>query len=217
MNRAKFFAGVRTSVFDGRMNQPQVEGIEALLDASAAFKVNDPRHIAYILATPVIETGGTFQPIVENLNYSEQGLRNTFPKYFSAADAKAYARQPQKIANRAYGNRMGNGSESSGDGWRYRGRGYCQITGKDNYGKFSDLLGIDLVANPDLALTDEVAGKIITIGMRDGIFTGKRLGDYFTSNGSDWVNARRIINGLDRANDIAGYGKKFYAALLDAA
>ncbi|MBB4347920.1 glycoside hydrolase family 19 protein [Aliirhizobium cellulosilyticum] len=217
MNRAKFFAGVRTSVFDGRMNQPQVEGIEAMLDASAAFKVNDPRHIAYILATPVIETGGTFQPIVENLNYSEQGLRNTFPKYFSPADAKAYARQPQKIANRAYGNRMGNGSESSGDGWRYRGRGYCQITGKDNYGKFSDLLGIDLVANPDLALTDDVAGKIITIGMRDGIFTGKRLGDYFTSNGSDWVNARRIINGLDRANDIAGYGKKFYAALLDAA
>lgn len=217
MNRAKFFAGVRTSVFDGRMNQPQVEGIEALLDASAAFKVNDPRHIAYILATPVIETGGTFQPIVENLNYSEQGLRNTFPKYFSPAEAKAYARQPQKIANRAYGNRMGNGPESSGDGWRYRGRGYCQITGRNNYGKFSDLLGIDLVANPDLALTDEVAGRIITIGMRDGIFTGKRLGDYFTSNGSDWVNARRIINGLDRANDIAGYGKKFYAALLDAA
>lgn len=217
MNRAKFFAGVRTSVFDGRMSQPQVEGIEALLDASAAFKVNDPRHIAYILATPVIETGGTFQPIVENLNYSEQGLRNTFPKYFSAADAKAYARQPQKIANRAYGNRMGNGPETSGDGWRYRGRGYCQITGRNNYSKFSDLLGIDLVANPDLALTDEVAGKIITIGMRDGIFTGKRLGDYFTSNGSDWVNARRIINGLDRANDIAGYAKKFHAALLDAA
>jgi len=217
MNRAKFFAGVRTSVFDGLMNQPQVEGIEALLDASAAFKVNDPRHIAYILATPVIETGGTFQPIVENLNYSEQGLRNTFPKYFSPADAKAYARQPQKIANRAYGNRMGNGPEPSGDGWRYRGRGYCQITGRNNYSKFSDLLGIDLVANPDLALTDEVAGRIITIGMRDGIFTGKRLGDYFTSNGSDWVTARRIINGLDRANDIAGYGKKFYTALLDAA
>ncbi|WP_246091580.1 hypothetical protein [Aliirhizobium smilacinae] len=79
------------------MTQQQVEGVDALLNDSAEFSVNDPRHIANILATPVIETGNTFQPIVENLNYSEQGLRNTFPKYVSPADAKAYARQPQKI------------------------------------------------------------------------------------------------------------------------
>lgn len=216
MNRAKFFAGVRTSVFDGRMNQPQVEGIEALLDASAAFKVNDPRHIAYILATPVIETGGTFQPIVENLNYSEQGLRNTFPKYFSPADAKAYARQPERIANRAYGNRMGNGPESSGEGFLYRGRGYVQITGKNNYALFSDLLNVDLVGNPDWACRDDIAAKVAVIGMRDGIFTGKSLGDYFTASGSDWINARRIINSLDRASDIAGYAKKFHAALMSA-
>lgn len=215
MNRAKFFAGARSSVFGGAISQSQVEGIDALLDASAEFGVNDPRHIAYILATPVIETGNTFQPIIENLNYSEQGLLRTFPKYFNAASAKTFARKPEAIANRAYGGRMGNIFE--GDGWKYRGRGYVQITGKMNYDKFSELLDLDLLTNPDWALRDDVAAKIAVIGMRDGVFTGKKLGDYFTAKVSDWVKARRIINGLDRANDIAGYARKFYASLLDAA
>ncbi|NTI22055.1 hypothetical protein G6M87_09285 [Rhizobium rhizogenes] len=217
MDRAKFFATARTSVFGGALSQPQVNGIEALLDACGNLGVVDLRDVSYVLATPMIETGGTFQPIVENLNYSEQGLRNTFPKYFSPADAKAYARQPQRIANRAYANRMGNGNEASGDGWRYRGRGYCQITGRNNYVRFSTLLGVDLVTNPDLALQDDVAAKIIVTGMRDGIFTGKKLSDYFTPTSSDWINARRIINSLDRANDIAGYAKQFNAALQAAA
>lgn len=217
MNRSQFFAAVRTSVFGGSLSQLQVNGIEAILDGCAAEQVADIRHIAYILATPMIETGGTYQPIVENLNYSAQGLARTFGKYFSAKDAAAYAKQPQKIANRAYANRMGNGDEASGDGWRYRGRGYCQITGHDNYAKFARLLGIDLVGNPDLALRPDIAGKVIVVGMRDGLFTGKALRDYFTGGSSDWVNARKIINGLDRAADIARYGKLFNAALQDAA
>lgn len=217
MDRAKFFAAVRNSVFRGSLSQSQVDGIDALLDACDDLSVTDARNIAYILATPMIETGGSFQPIIENLNYSELGLRNTFPKYFSPADAKAYARQPQRIANRAYANRMGNGDEASGDGWKYRGRGYCQITGHDNYAKFSNLLGHDLVTNPDVATQDDLAAKVIVIGMRDGVFTGRKLADYFTSKSSDWINARRIINGLDRASDIANYAKRFYAALQDAA
>lgn len=217
MNREAFFAGVRASVFGGALSQQQVEGMEAILDGCASAGVSDPRHIAYVLATPMIETGGSFQPIVENLNYSEQGLLRTFPKYFNASNAKAYARKPEAIANRAYGGRMGNGPEASGDGFRFRGRGFCQITGKTNYAKFSDLLGVDLVGTPDWACRDDIAGKVIVIGMRDGMFTGKKLADYFTASGSDWVNARRIINSLDRANDIAGFGRKFYAALLDAA
>ncbi|EPE95700.1 glycoside hydrolase family 19 protein [Rhizobium grahamii] len=213
MDRKHFFDAVRASIFACSLTVPQVEGMEALFDAAAAYQVVDQRHVAYILATPMIETGGTFEPIVENLNYSEAGLLRTFPKYFSAADARAYARQPQRIANRAYASRMGNGDEASGDGWRYRGRGYCQITGKNNYRRFSDLLGVDLVTNPDLACHDDIAAKIITIGMRDGLFTGKKLHDYFTATSSDWVNARRIINGLDRADEIALFGKKFNAAL----
>lgn len=216
MNRAKFFAGARGTVFGGALSQQQVEGVEALLDGAQTFGVTDPRHVAYILATPMIETGGKFVPLVENLNYSAEGLRSTFSKYFTAAQAKAYARQPQRIANRAYANRMGNENEASGDGWKYRGRGFCQITGHDNYAKFSKLLGVDLLADPDLACRDDIAGKVIVVGMRDGIFTGKKLSDYFAS-GSDWINARRIINGTDRADDIAAYGRKFYTALLDAA
>lgn len=217
MDRSQFFATVRTSVFGGSLAQSQVNGIEAILDGCAAEQVADQRHVAYILATPMIETGGSYQPIVENLNYSAQGLSRTFPKYFSSVEATAYAKQPQRIANRAYANRMGNGDEASGDGWRYRGRGYCQITGKNNYAKFGLLLGVDLIGNPDLALEDGIAGKIIVVGMRDGLFTGKSLRDYFTSGSSDWVNARRIINGLDRAADIARYAKLFNAALQDAA
>ncbi|MHC2298134.1 glycoside hydrolase family 19 protein [Rhizobium mongolense] len=216
MNRAHFYASVRSLIFGGSLAQSQVDGMEALLDGAATMQIADQRHVAYVLATPMIETGGTYQPIVENLNYSEQGLRRTFPKYFSAPDAKAYARQPQRIANRAYANRMGNGDEGSGDGWLYRGRGYCQITGKNNYRRFSDLLGIDLLNNPDLALQDDIAAKIIILGMRDGLFTGKKLRDYFTATSSDWINARRIINGLDRAADIAGFAKLFNTALQDA-
>lgn len=217
MDRSVFFDAVRASVFGNSLAQSQVDGIDAILDGCAAEQIADQRHVAYVLATPMIETGGTFKPIVENLNYSAQGLRATFGKYFSAADAAAYARQPERIANRAYANRMGNGPESSGDGWKYRGRGYCQITGHDNYAKFGTLLGVDLIGNPDLATRPEIAGKVIVVGMRDGLFTGHRLGEYFTAGFSDWVNARRIINGLDRAQDIARYAKLFNTALQDAA
>lgn len=214
MDRKIFFDSVRSPVFSGKMSAAQVKGVNALLDACFALDVKEARQMSYVLATPVIETGNTFKPIVENLNYSEEGLRRTFPKYFSPARAKAYARKPEAIANCAYANRMGNGDEASGDGWKYRGRSYCQITGKDNYSKFSKLLGVDLVKNPDLALDPEIAAKIIVIGMRDGIFTGVKLSDYFTSDKSDWVNARRIINGLDKAGDIAEYAQKFHKALV---
>ena len=216
MDRGKFFKSVRSSVFGGSLSQGQVQGVEALLDACQTYGVTDARHVAYVLATPVIETGNTFEPIIENLNYSADGLRRTFPKYFSPADAAAYARQPQRIANHAYGNRMGNGNEASGDGWKFRGRGYCQITGKDNYTKFSRLLGIDLIGNPDLALSKSVAAKIAVVGMRDGVFTSKQLYDYF-GVGTDWINARRIINGTDRAADIATAAKAFHAAIVGAA
>ncbi|ARQ56869.1 phage-related lysozyme-like protein [Rhizobium sp. Kim5] len=215
MDRGRFFKSVRSSVFGGSLTQSQVQGVEALLDACQAYGVTDARHVAYVLATPVIETGNTFEPISENLNYSADGLLRTFSRYFSVTEVAAYARQPQRIANRAYGDRMGNGPESSGDGWKFRGRGYCQITGRDNYLKFSRLLGVDLVGNPDLALTQTIAAKIAVVGMRDGVFTGKRLSDYF-GVGTEWTNARRIINGLDRAADIAKAAKAFHAAIQGA-
>jgi len=209
MDRSKFFASIRKGLFPSAMSQPQVNGIEAILDEADRRKTPQT-WLAYMLATPYLETGATMQPIKENLNYSAQGLLRTFPKYFTPDQANAYARNPQRIANRAYANRMGNGDEASGDGWRYRGRGLVQITGKINYAKFG------IADTPDDALIDAVAVRIMFDGMEHGTFTGKKLSDYFHGTTADWVEARRIINGQDRAKDIASYANIFYKAIRDA-
>ncbi|RKD61651.1 hypothetical protein [Rhizobium sp. WW_1] len=206
MNHAKFFAAVRISLFDSHLSTNQVNGMEAILIEWQA-KPFDQRWLAYMLATAYHETDKTMCAISENLNYSAAGLLSTFGKYFTAAQAAAYARQPQRIANRAYANRMGNGSEASGDGWRYRGRGLVQITGHDNYLKYG------IADHPDLALDPTKAVEILFDGMINGRFTGRKLADYFSGTATDWVGARKIINGTDRAADIAGYAKKFLAAL----
>lgn len=102
-----------------------------LNDAMAEFEVDTPLRVAAFLAQAFHESQG-FTRMRENLNYSEQGLLTTFPKYFTPEQAKAYARQPERIANRVYASRMGNGPEDSGDGWRYRGVGLFQLTGANN-------------------------------------------------------------------------------------
>ena len=94
------------------------------------------------------------KPISENLNYSIKGLLSTFPKYFNKNTAIEYARKPEKIANRVYANRMGNGDETSGEGWKYRGRGFIQLTGKENYFRLSNDTDIDFLHNPDLLLQE---------------------------------------------------------------
>lgn len=98
------------------------------------------------------ETGG-FQIFSENLNYSAPGLLKTFPKYFTADNVQEYAGKPEKIANKVYSNRMSNGNEASGDGYRYRGRGSCQVTGRANYQAFSDYMKApSIMSNPNLVL-----------------------------------------------------------------
>jgi putative chitinase len=121
------------------------------------YDINTLQRQAMFLAQLAHESGN-FKHVSENLNYSAEALRRVFKKYFPTDDlALMYARQPEKIANRVYANRMGNGEESSGDGWKYRGRGLIQLTGKDNYAAFSlkannnALLEPDLVAQPELA------------------------------------------------------------------
>jgi putative chitinase len=99
-----------------------------------------PESASHFFAQCAHETGN-FIIFRENLNYSADGLLRIFPKYFDAIKARQYARQPERIANRAYANRMGNGDEASGDGWRYRGRGAIQLTGKNNYREFADWVG----------------------------------------------------------------------------
>ncbi len=110
------------------------------------FNIDDVNEVAMFLAQTAHESSG-YKTLSENLNYSSKGLLKTFSKYFKTqAEADAYARQPERIANRVYANRMSNGSESSGDGWKFRGRGIIQITGKDNYTRFSqDTFGDDRI------------------------------------------------------------------------
>lgn len=96
---------------------------------------------------------GNFKAVNENLNYSKDGLMKIFPKYFPGNLAESYAYKPEKIASRVYGSRLGNGDEASKEGWKYRGAGFIQLTGKDNFKKFGQFLGVDLVANPELVAT----------------------------------------------------------------
>jgi putative chitinase len=124
--------------------------------AAAAFYKLSPDRAAHFFAQTAHESGG-FKAFSENLNYSAKGLRGIFRKYFPTdALANAYARQPMKIANSVYASRMGNGPESSGDGWKYRGRGPLQLTGKDNYRAFGRYIGREqeILDNPDLVATE---------------------------------------------------------------
>ena len=112
-----------------------------------------PIRAAHFFAQTSHETGG-FKAFSENLNYSAQGLQGIFGKYFPGTLEESYARQPEKIANRVYASRMGNGDEASGDGWKYRGRGALQLTGKANYEAFAKYLGHnEVLENPDLVAT----------------------------------------------------------------
>ena len=127
--------------------------IAQIPETAAKFNITNTLRLAHFLAQCGHESGG-FKAVSENLNYSAKGLRGTFGKYFPTdALAVAYERKPEKIANRVYSSRMGNGDEASGEGWKYRGRGYIQLTGKSNYSKFDGTVGDDITGNPDLVAT----------------------------------------------------------------
>ena len=126
--------------------------IAQIPETAAKFNITNNLRLAHFLAQCGHESGG-FKAVSENVNYSASGLKGIFGKYFPGNLAESYARQPQKIASRVYGGRMGNGPESTGDGYKYRGRGYIQLTGKQNYTNFAKFIGEDTVSNPDLVAT----------------------------------------------------------------
>jgi putative chitinase len=128
--------------------------IAQIPDTASKFNINTPLRLAHFLAQCGHESGG-FKVTSENLNYSAKGLMGIFKKYFpTQALAEAYQRQPQKIANKVYASRMDNGTESSGDGFKFRGRGYIQLTGRANYTAFGKAINEDIANNPDV-----VSGK----------------------------------------------------------
>jgi putative chitinase len=127
--------------------------IAQIPDVMQKFGIDTPVELAHFLAQCGHESGG-FRVVNENLNYSAKGLQGIFKKYFpTAVLAEQYQRKPEKIANRVYASRMGNGDEASGEGFKYRGRGYIQLTGKQNYTAFGKAIGVDIAANPDLVAT----------------------------------------------------------------
>jgi predicted chitinase len=199
MSRAAFFSAIRTTVFAGHIAQAQVEGIEAILDAWQADPVNtDPRHLAYMLATVFHETATAMQPVRETLAASDDAaiaiLDSAFRKGRLSQVREPYWRL-----------------DATGRSWL--GRGLVQLTFRDNYVRLGAAIGMDLAADPALAMRMDVAVRILITGMGRGLFTGHKLGDYFHGTTTDWLHARKIINGLDRAEKIAGHARAFYTAL----
>jgi putative chitinase len=142
-------AGLKLSGLTGHVPAAVIAQIP---ETALKFGIASNLRLAHFLAQCALESTG-FAATVENLNYRAARLTQVFPKYFRNIDPAAYANNPAKIANRVYANRMGNGDEASGDGFKFRGRGYIQLTGKNNYTSFSQFIGEDCVANPDLVAT----------------------------------------------------------------
>ncbi len=153
-------AGVATSAVSntGSLNLAALKGhlpdsvIAQIPETAQKFGITSNLRLAHFLAQCALESV-EFTATVENLNYRAARLQQIFPKYFKGVDPAQYANNPEKIGNRVYANRMGNGDEASGDGFKFRGRGYIQLTGKNNYTSFSQFIGEDCVANPDLVAT----------------------------------------------------------------
>lgn len=175
------------------------------------FNVNTHLRLSHFFAQIQHESG--LKPIEENLRYTSKRLLQVFPKYFkTSVQSDAYSMQPQKIANRVYSNRMGNGDESSGDGWKYRGRGFIQLTGKNNYTaltKWANANGInaDYVKNPDLLLTE--ADALISALWYWDVNNINRLADRDSIEAvTKAINGG--LNGLnDRKNELSRYKNIF--------
>jgi putative chitinase len=172
-------AGVRPNLAETYSNYLD----KTMIESSIQTKNQKSMFLAQVLHESTM-----LSDVTENLNYSELNLAKVFKKYFDRNTAKTYARNPEKIANKVYANRMGNGNEMSGDGWKYRGRGLIQLTGKENYINCGKNLGIDLIKNPDYLTTPEGAARSA------GWFWRKNKLNFSADKG-DIITNTKIING----------------------
>jgi putative chitinase len=224
---AAFYAAIRgPGKLFANLSATQVQGIDAILAACAGTMPLS--WTAYVLATARHETGASFATdAVESLNYSVEGLLKTFSRSrISEADARRLGRtkdrpaDQQAIANALYGGAFGEknlGNTQPGDGWKFRGRSWPQLTGRRNYQKADDALGLGgaLVANPDRIGELAIAAGVTVRGMREGWFTGLSLNDFLPADATlaQYRNARKVINGTDKADAIAEAAEIFEAAL----
>ncbi|MCB1926678.1 MAG: hypothetical protein KDH17_01455 [Rhodocyclaceae bacterium] len=196
VDHTRFFNAYRSAY--GRLSQATVNGLELLgRNMVEDAELKSVQWAAYMLATVKHECANRWMPI------TEYGRRDYFDKY---------------EAGTRLGGRLGN--TEPGDGYRFRGRGYVQITGRANYARMTQALALgddeDLVRDPDQALRPVIAYRIMSLGMRKGLFTGRKLADYINDAGCDYKEARRIINGQDQAELIAGYAETLEAILREA-
>jgi len=202
IDRRYFFDQVRGTLFKGSLQQQQVEGINAILDYWERHHDRaDPRWLAYILATAFHETAYTMQPVRETLAGSDEKAVEILDRAY-AAGKLSWVKTVYWLPDE--------------DGKSWLGRGLVQLTHKRNYEAMSRLTGIDLVADPGRAMDMTTAVTILVEGMIAGSFTPHKLADHLNGGKDDWVNARRIVNGTDRAEKLADYGRLFDAALRRA-
>ncbi|MDM9647971.1 hypothetical protein [Rhizobium sp. S163] len=199
IDRRFFFDTVREALFKGTLSGPQVEGMTAILNFWEERMADaDPRWLAYILATAFHETAYTMQPVRETLATTDARAVEILENAF-ASGKLSWVKTPYWRPDE--------------DGKSWLGRGLVQLTHKRNYEAMSVLTGIDLVAEPDRAMEMGPAVSILIEGMVQGSFSNHKLADHLNATNDDWINARRIVNGTDRAEKLAGYGKTFLAAI----
>lgn len=178
--------------------------VRAILESQELFQqyeINTPARLAHFIGQGLVETGGLAHK-VENLNYSAARLRAIFPRYFRTDEiAREYERKPERIANRVYANRLGNGPPESGEGWRYRGRGFFQLTGKANYQQYGDVAGVDLVNDPEIIERD--LKKSIQVAA--AYFKHVGLGPY--ADRDDCAAVSRGVNRGDPRADAPAHGE----------
>jgi len=184
--------------------------LSQLSECIEKFQINSALRLAHFLSQCSHESGG-FKVKEENLNYSAEGLKRTFPKYFPGNLAESYARQPEKIASRVYGGRMGNGDEASKEGYTFRGRGYIQLTGKDNYRAFAQAIGDNIMRDPDL-----VASKYPLLSAA-WFWHARDLNTSADKGASDAVVTevtKKVNGGIMGLKERIKYFKIFYALLV---
>jgi putative chitinase len=176
----------------------------------STFKIDTALRLSHFLAQCGHESAG-FKAIQENLNYGAKGLLGIFKKYFpTEAKALQYERKPEKIANLVYGSRMGNGDEASGDGYKFRGRGYIQLTGKNNYIAFGKAINEDITANPDLVATKYPLLSAAWFWSSNGLNT---LADKGADDASVTAITKRVNGGTIGLPDRIKHFKEYYTLL----
>lgn len=199
INRDFFCDHILATLFKGSLRQSQLDGINAILDKwETESSKDDDRWLAYMLGTTHHETGTAMQPVRETKAPTNEEAARRLEKAWQAGKLP-WVKEPYW--------------RPDADGKSWLGRGFVQITHKANYQRLGKAIGVDLLTDPDQAMDLDTALKVMFVGMRNGLFTSAKLAGFFNATTEDWVRARKIINGLESAELVAGYARTYYAAI----